>query len=164
MISSLSSPLCASHLHHVFNARISLYILSIFSIQIIWPWTRTFAATVSNKVCWFARMGSLFSGHAFISCLPEAASGTWNVAFTMHRQPASFYCTSRSQFPSRSPPAQTLGIPRPESSDRLLQVSLLLTPNGSFETLRNLSPPLYATSPAFHTSNPTLPHAPSSAY
>jgi len=69
----------------------------------------------------------------------------------MNRQTAIFYRSSQSQFPMYLAPRP--GGP-PESYPP--QVSPLLTPNGSFETLLNFSPPLHAPSPTSNapTSNP----------
>ncbi|KAG1807730.1 hypothetical protein EV424DRAFT_1543786 [Suillus variegatus] len=68
--------------------------------------------------------------------------------------PTGFLPSSRSQFPSYSPP--TLGIPRAESSgSHSPQVSPLITPNGSFETLQNFSPPLHAPGPGPILHKPT---------
>jgi len=66
----------------------------------------------------------------------------------MHRQTANFYHSTQSQFPSY--PLPTSGVLRTEGSNALSTVSPLLTPNGSFDTLRNLSPPIHILDPALH--------------
>jgi hypothetical protein len=66
-----------------------------------------------------------------------------------HHQTANFYRSSQTQFPVHLAPRP--GGP-PESYPP--QVSPLLTPNGSFETLRNFTPSPYAPRPTLPTSHP----------
>jgi hypothetical protein len=76
--------------------------------------------------------------HNFAVCLDTK----FLVLLPMYHPTAGLLPSSRSQFPLYSP--ATLGVPRPEGSNsHSPSVSPLVTPNGTFDTLRNLSPPLH---------------------